>query len=56
MFRKNILKKLLVVAMLVSLLWSDVGCIFHVVEPAYAAAKKKSTNEKEEHEEEISTI
>lgn len=46
MFMKNILKKLFVVTVLVSLLWSDVGCVFHVVEPAYAAAKKKSTKKK----------
>ena len=46
MFRNNILKKLFVVTVLVSLLWSDVGYVFHVVEPAYAAAKKKSTKKK----------
>lgn len=46
MFRKDMLKKLFVVAVLVSLLWSDVGCVFHVVEPAYAAAKKKSMKKK----------
>ena len=46
MFKKNILKKLFVVVVLVSLLWSDVGCMFHIVEPSYAAAKKKSTKKK----------
>ena len=45
MFRKDMLKKLFVVAVLVSLLCSDVVCVFHVVEPAYAA-KKKSTKKK----------
>ena len=46
MFRKDMLKKLFVVTVLVSLLWPDVGCVFHVVEPAYAATKKKSTKKK----------
>lgn len=46
MFTKNILKKLFVLAVMVSLLWSDVGYVFHVIEPVHAAAKKKSTKKK----------
>ena len=43
MFTRNALKKLFVVAVMVSLLWSDVGYVFHVVESAYAAPRNLLT-------------
>ena len=46
MFTRNALKKLFVVAVMVSFLCSDVGYVFHVAEPACAAAKKKSMKKK----------
>ena len=43
MFRKNILKNLFVVTVLVSLLWSDVDCLFRFENPAYAAPRNLLT-------------